>query len=317
LALPYDANHEFELTLTNIKSYISGSGKNRSRKESAKWQDMIVAHAESTGSGTRLTFRFDVPEGLKESDAERNDTYYIWRLALNAELDGTDVDRSYDIPVYATATQSRSLSKLAVERGREKQTAKADAAVLEAVNLIHDAGGRRIVYPIGRNVFSALAAFIVGASFAAVGWYLVVEEGQRLFGGIFGGVGALVAIGTLYSMLNSLEVLRDTNGIKTIRRVLGIPTKISYMGAHEFSRFEKNSRYQTQGGGKHVMHYSIYAVDRHGDKVVVGEGFKGESQAEAAIRLIGDVLRLKSGPRRQTPRKSREPADSRSFQALS
>jgi hypothetical protein len=317
LALPYDANHEFELTLTNIKSYISGSGKNRSRKESAKWQDMIVAHAESTGSGTRLTFRFDVPEGLKESHAERDDTYYIWRLALNAELDGTDVDRSYDIPVYATATESRSLSKLAVERGREKQTAKADAAVLEAVNLIHDAGGRRIVYPIGRNVFSALAAFIVGASFAAVGWYLVVEEGQRLFGGIFGGVGALVAIGTLYSMLNSLEVLRDTNGIKTIRRVLGIPTKISYMGAHEFSRFEKNSRYQTQGGGKHVMHYSIYAVDRHGDKVVVGEGFKGESQANAAIRLIGDVLRLKSGPRRQTPRKSREPADSRSFQALS
>ena len=33
------------LTLTNIHSYMSGSGKNRSRKEKAEWQDAIVAHA--------------------------------------------------------------------------------------------------------------------------------------------------------------------------------------------------------------------------------------------------------------------------------
>jgi hypothetical protein len=45
------------------------------------------------------------------------------------------------------------------------------------------------------------------------------------------------------------------------------------------------------------MHYSIYAVDRNGDKIVVGEGFKGDSQAEAAIRLIGDVLNLRASKR--------------------
>jgi hypothetical protein len=209
-----------------------------------------------------LTFRFDVPEGLRESDAERDDTYYIWRLSLNADLQGTDIDRSYDIPVYATATQSRRLSKMAVERGREKQTARADKAVLQAINIVHDAGGRRMQYPMGRNILSSLAGFLVGSVFAAVGWWLVIEEGERVFGGIFGGVGALVAIGTLYTMLNSLEVSRDTNGIRTVRRVLGIPIKRSTMGSHEFSHFDKNSRYQTQGGGKHIMHYSIYAVDR-------------------------------------------------------
>ena len=297
LALPHDAGNEFQLTLTNIKSYVSGSGKNRSRKEKAKWQDMLVAHAESTGSGTRLTFRFDVPEGLRESDAERSDTHYIWRLSLNADLQGTDIDRSYDIPVYATATQSRHLSKIAVERGREKQTARADKAVLQAINVVHDAGGRRMRYPMGRNILSSLAGFLVGSVFAAVGWWLVIEEGERVFGRIFGGMGALVAIGTLYTMLNSLEVSRDANGIRTVRRVLGIPIKRSTMGSHEFSHFDKNSRYQTQGGGRHVMHYSIYAVDRHGDRIVVGEGFKGDSQAEAAIRLISNVLGL--SPKRE------------------
>jgi hypothetical protein len=64
------------------------------------------------------------------------------------------------------------------------------------------------------------------------------------------------------------------------------------------------------------MHYSIYAVDRHGDKVIVGEGFKGDSQAKAAIRLIGDVLRLRSVPDPRSTRKSPGSADNRSFQAL-
>jgi hypothetical protein len=103
-------------------------------------------------------------------------------------------------------------------------------------------------------------------------------------------------------MLNSLEVSRDTNGIRTVRRVLGIPIKRSTMGSHEFSHFDKNSRYQTQGGGKHIMHYSIYAVDRHGDKITVGEGFKGDSQAEAAMRLIGSVLGLSSKRERDEAR---------------
>ena len=317
MTLPFDANHEFQLTLTNIRSYVSGSGKNRSRNEKAEWQDIIVAHAESTGGGTRLTFRFDVPEGLDESDAEREETYYIWRLALSAELDGTDLDRSYDIPVYATATQSRRLSQLAVERGEEKQTAMADAAVHKIIKLVHDAGGRRMLYPIGRGILAALPGFIVGSVFAVIGFFVAVGEGEVLFGTVFGGIGGIVALLTLYSMLNSLEVKRDTNGIKTVRRILGIPVKIRYMGSHEFVTFKKNSRFQSQGGGKHVMHYSIFAVDRHGDKVVVGEGFKGDSQADAAIRLIGDVLGLRSGPSRQTSRRSREPADSRSFQTLS
>ena len=305
LNLPFDSRNDFQLTLTNLKSYVSGSGKNRSRKEKAKWQDIIVAHAESTGTGTRLTFRFDIPEGLRESDALReDDSYYLWRLDVSAELDGADLDRSFDIPVYATAMQSRSLSKLAVERGREKQSARAARAVEKVIKVVHDGGGRRMIYPMGRNFGPSLGGFIVGATFAAVGAYLVVEEGQRVFGSIFGGIGALVALATLYTMFNSLEVARDASGFRTVRRWLGIPVKRSHMGSHEFARFSKKSSYQTQGGGKHVMHYTIYAEDRGGRKLVVGEGFKGDSQADAAIRFIGAELGLASRDDRDDARRA-------------
>ncbi|NIS89200.1 MAG: hypothetical protein GTN98_03825, partial [Woeseiaceae bacterium] len=305
LALPYDASNEFQLTLTNLKSYISGSGKNRSRKETAKWQDMIVAHAESTGSGTRLTFRFDVPEGLKEADAAReDDTYYIWRLDLAGELEGTDINRSFDIPVYATATRSRQLSQIAVDRGREKQTARAEKAVKDRIRFITGMSGRSMYYPMFRHFWPKLAGFVVGGSFAAIGAYLVVEEGQRLFGSIFGGIGGIVALATIYGMFNSLEVTRDASGFTTVRRWLGIPVRRRHMGRHEFHHFEKNSRYQQQGGGKHVLFYNVYAVDGAGKKLVVGEGFKGNSQADAAIGVIGQELGLTSVASRNATRET-------------
>ena len=292
LPLPYDSGNEFQLTLTNIHSYMSGSGKNRSRNESAKWQDRIVAHAEPGNRGTKLTFRFDVPDGERESDAVQDDSYDLWRLNLVAELEGTDIDRSYEIPVYATATQSRHLSKLAVERAREKQTTIADKAILKVVTLKQSAIGRRMVYPMGRNIGSALMGFVVGSVFAAIGGFLIIDQGLVLFGTVFGGIGALVAVGTLYRMANSLVVWRQANGFKTVRRVFGIPVKRRHMASHAFARFSKNSGFQSNGGGKHVMHYSIYAVDTLGGKIVVGEGFKGESEANAAIRLISRELGL-------------------------
>jgi hypothetical protein len=128
--------------------------------------------------------------------------------------------------------------------------------------------------------------------FTTVGTWLIIAEGQRVFGSVFGGIGALVAIAALYAMSNSLEVARTADGFTTVRRWLGIPVRRQRMSRHEFDHFEKNSRYQQQGGGKHIMYYTVYAVDRAGRKVAVGEGFKGNSQADAAIRLIGQELGL-------------------------
>jgi len=295
LNLPFDSSTRFELTLTNVHHYVSGSGKDRSRKEKALWQDVQIGHAELGSKGTRLTFRFDVPEGLAETDAEaKGDSYDAWRLNLKAELPGADLNRDYDIPVYATATESRLLSKIAVERSRQELGVIAEQRIREAIDLRQDMNGKSMYYPMGRNLGSSIGGFIVGAVFAAAGWYLVFEEGQPVFGSVFGGVGGLIAIATLYMMLNSLEVSQHGSGVRTVRRVLGIPVSRKTIQRHEFDKFIKNSSFQTQSGGKHVMHYSIYALDRQGNKLVVGEGFRGESEANAAIRFISQQLGLQA-----------------------
>ncbi len=52
------------------------------------------------------------------------------------------------------------------------------------------------------------------------------------------------------------------------------------------------------------MHYTICAEDQGGRKLVVGEGFKGDSQADAAIRFIGSELGLASRDDRDDARRA-------------
>lgn len=294
LNLPFDSNARFQLTLNNLHSYVSGSGDDRGRKETAKWQDALVAHAGPGSRGTRLTFRFDIPEGLNASDTDRDDSYYLWRLNLQATLPGTDLDRDYDIPVFPTAMKSRHLSDMAVRKSRAEQNAINDRSVGEIIRIRNGVTGKQMVYPIGRHVGSSLGGLIIGAIFAGAGWYLIVEEGQKIFGSVFGGVGALIGIFCLYLMLNSLEVSKEATGISTVRKLLGIPISRKHMHQNSFERFERKSTMQSQSGGKHVMYYSVYAVDRQGNGIILGEGFRGESEAKAATRIIARELGLRS-----------------------
>ena len=113
---------------------------------------------------------------------------------------------------------------------------------------------------------------------------------------VFAAVGALIGMFGLYLMLNSLEVSKEAGNIKAVRRLLGLPISRKQMHQNNFERFEKNSTMKTQSGGKHTIHYSISAIDRQGNKIVVGEGFKGENEAKAAIRVIARELGLRESP---------------------
>jgi hypothetical protein len=295
IRLPFDSNARHEFSLTSLYSYISGSGKNRSRSESAKWQDSQVVRGEPGSKGTRLTFRFDVPAGLTESDAaKKGDSYYLWRLGLSTELEGVDIDRDYEIPVYVTGERSRFLSSHQLQRAHDENEKFADIAVASIIQKRSGIAGAELFYPAGRKIASPVAGTFIGGIFAAIGWFLMFSEGHLVFGGIFAAIGSLVVLGSLYSMLNSLQVVSGPEYLKTVRRIMGIPVRRRQIRRSEFVRFSKGSASRTQAGSKHVMHYSIFAEDKHGQKIVVGDGFKGERQVRAAIRFISRETGLQS-----------------------
>ena len=193
--------------------------------------------------------------------------------------------------------QSRFLSSRAVESARREQSALDDESVRKVVNLGYGAVGKRIYFPMGRYLSSTIGGFLVGAIFAAAGWYLIAEEGRHIFGGVFGAVGVLVALGCLYMILNSLEVTQTSTGIVIVRRLLGIPIKRTELRSDAIVDLRKHTTFQTQSGGKHVIYYKIHAIDREGNSYVIGEGFKGESEATAAIDLISREFGLRVAKR--------------------
>jgi hypothetical protein len=292
--LPYDASARFSLMLSNLHSYMSGSGKERSRRESAKWQDTQVAHVSSGPSGTRLSFRFDVPEQLQESSADKSgDDYDLWRLNVKADLVGADFDRDYEIPVYATSEQSIRLSEFSIRQAKTEQRQIDVSAIEKLITLTQDASGKSILFPAGRNIGSGIGGLLFGAIFAGAGWFLAIGAGHWFIGLIFGGVGSLIFLSGLYFMLNSLEVTQGGGEIRAIRRILGLKVKEGVIRRADFVRFDRKKSSTTQSGSKHIVRYSVAAVDRSGNRIIVGEGFKGASQARAAAEYIDNTFGLR------------------------
>ena len=298
VTLPYDARHQFVLTLTLLRSSVSGSGKNRKRSESAKWQETQTAHASFGGQGTRLTFRFDVPGGLEESDANKDGgTYYIWRLNLSANLPGADLDRDYEIPVYATGKVSTRLSDFAVEEALASSEALDTRMVSDVLNIAHTANGPAMIFPMLRNLSLGIGLMLFGGIFAGVGVFLWSQESEHFLGATFTVVGSLVCVFALYQLFNSLEVTASSGKIKSVRRWMGVPIKTTVMNRADFQQFKQKESFSSQSGGKHTVHYALDALDRRGNRLRVGEGFKGVNQVRAAALKIGEAFKLNTQSR--------------------
>lgn len=298
LELPYplDAGVKYVFTLSSVYSFVSRSGKNSERREQVKWQDTTVGYAETGLYGTRLSFRFDVPEGLTPSDAVRlTSTYHLWRLNLTADLPGVDVDRDYEIPVYPTKQKSLRIDNRAVQHSATATLELEQTGARKRFLLRPGVAGDELFYPMGRNLGGALIGFVVGLVFAGVGLAVAMaKDGSYVFGGIFMLVGVPIALGSFYMAVNSLTVRRDEQGgIETVRRIFGIPVKRGWIAADAITTIEHSSHYAQGGGSKQVKYYDVFVPLQGKKRLVLGEGFQGDGEAEAAIKLIRDTLQLR------------------------
>jgi hypothetical protein len=168
--------------------------------------------------------------------------------------------------VYATGESSKELSEFSIKEARTEQSKIDVKAIEKLVQLSYEAGGRIMRFPMGRNLLGGFGGGIFGTIFGGAGWWLIKYEGHPIMGGAFGLMGLLITVSAIYMVLNSLEVSQEGVDIRTVRRILGIPVKRGQMRRADF--------------------------DRNGQKLVVGEGFKGASQADAAADYIAGLFGL-------------------------
>ncbi len=295
LSYPFDPDLQYIVTLSQSKVVETGSGKDRRNEERVQWQDKVIAYAEAGIYGTRLQFRFDVPEGLSPSDAIRSgDGDIVWRLHAEADMEGADLDINYDIPVYATAIKSARIADRVVETSLKATTSAAETGAASRVQVRQGAYGIEMFYPSGRHIGVAMTLLIVGAVFIGAFILLRNKEVPAFFAGIFGLVGGICVLSGVYTLANSLTVWADGIGnIMTVRRIFGVPVKRRSVAISDILATTKGTNFSATSGGKMVRHYKIYGELGGTNKIILGEGFLEEREGSAAIRLVRETLGLK------------------------
>lgn len=281
--IPYDSKLACKVTLSCIYSYMSGSGKNRSRRESIKWQDEGFARVLPTVRGVDLQFRFEVPDNLPVSE-EQNDSYHLWRLNVEADIPGVDLDRSFEIPVYATGEQSHHLNF----KSSEEQPVGAAKLTAESLLPLSTTGhSRELYYPMLRKPARSFGLIIFGGIFGGVGLFLwgeAIKEGFMLYvmSSVFNLVGWGMVIGGIYSALNVLRINYDGQTITSKRTVLGFPIGNQTVVYGDILSVESKQGMSSRSGKKHGVEYSVFAR-LPGDKITLAEQLDSASKVDMVV----------------------------------
>jgi len=311
LADPEHSRDEFIVLLECVYSYMSGSGKNRSRNERIEWAEEGAAKTARLADGMELDFLFTVPEDLPEADTEQSGDYYLWRLTVKADLPGIDLDRSYNIPVFATGELSRGLHHNISEqvvKVKEREVARTESAIargsFDTTALSHSMGikkrdrGVLLVFPMFRNKILTLIALVFGGGFGFATYSIITGfSGAGLFGILaylfavpFGVVAFIGAVTGLYMSFNNLRVWIENRQVKVLRRLLFLPIYYKRVEKGEVTSLTTKRTGSTGQGVKKVEHYKVLAHLKDGGTMTLAEGVDGERLAEQFKKyLMGKI----------------------------
>lgn len=316
LAYNTAANASAQLTvrLECIYSYMSGTGKDRSRREDIKWAEEGQPQLEQSARGVNLSFRFVVPDHLPEADAEQTDAYYFWRLTVKADIQGVDLNRNYNIPVLKTGTTSRFVrhdisAQVAAQKEKKSQAAKISIAqgdfdlpgLSRAMRFSRQGDEINLSFPMFRNKALTVFAGIFGGGFGFA-CYSMINFGSNggfgvlisLFSIPFILVALVASIATIYLPFNNLRVTIRSGQVTVLRRLLFIPIYYRRLNSTDISYLKIKRSGSTGQGVDKIEHYKLRAHDQNGKSVTLAEDLDGEDVAGHFRDYLAQRLNVES-----------------------
>ena len=302
------AAQTYEVTLACKRSYVSGSGKNRSRHEETVWQSRGPATVATGGARPSLSFRFDVPKGLSGSEP-KGSNYHFWQVTLaSTSSAAVPLERAFKIAVFPTAQHSAHIdvdtggSAQQVIADRLRDAIAEDAPDAAAVETLRDNHGLaierrgdwlRLHFPYGRAKLVALIVGPVGLTFGLVGLGVFGDNSDWVLRIVFAGF-ALAALGVaLYLPFNELDVRVSRQQIRCTRRWLGITLSHREFSPAQMTGIELEKGSTTTAGNKTTVRYGLVARLSSKRRVKIAEGIDGQSAARALRNLFMEQAGLR------------------------
>jgi hypothetical protein len=289
---------DFRVLLMCIRDRLVKTKDGSSRSESVEWGQETLPEAGRSGSGVQLRYTFQVPDGLPPSE-EPSDDYHKWVVRVQADVPGADLDQVFEVPVLLVDPPLE-----AREPALSEATA-ADVGVLSprVVRVHRRRGGLTLSFPAGRGGVGGLMLLIFGAVFAGGGVFAFVSTSDTGAGGliaavvagfggffllIFGGVGALMMLLGLYSLVNSL-VVEIRNGKVVTRRSFFLPFKRTTR-VEDVQKIEMDVHSRVGQGAKASSHMRIRAFVRGGRRIPLGDDIPLGRQSEILAALLEEAI---------------------------
>ena len=259
LPLHQAAASDCRVMLMCIRDRLVKTKDGSSRSESVEWARETLPDLGRSGSGVRLRFTFEVPEGLPPSE-EPSDDYHKWVIRVQADLPGADLDQVFEVPALLVDPPLQA-----------REPALAEATAAEALELsprvvrVHRSrGGLTLYFPAGRGGLGGIMLLIFGAVFA------------------------LMMLLGLYSLVNSL-VVEIRNGKVTARRSFFVPFSRTAR-FDEIQRIEMDVHSRVGQGAKSSSHVRIRGIVRGGRRISLGDDVPLGRQSEILAALLEEAI---------------------------
>lgn len=275
--IAYDQNLNFIVTLSCLSSYISGSGKDKSRREKVIWQTEGVCFTESQREGSLISFRFNVPTDLPESDPKNQSSYHLWRVNIRCSLPGTDYDRSFEIPVYKG--EWTSSIKSATE-DYHKTLDKAQDDVYEVAQITVIPGGLEFYYPPLKRPTGGIMALMFGVIFTTIGIVMWrYPSVPIIFPVTFTPIGLSILFLGIWELGKSLRVRVNRDQLFSRRFFLKYPLTSKSVSARKVSKLAIKESSSVSSGKKTTVYYSLIAHTLDEEKLTVAERLASKPEA--------------------------------------
>lgn len=283
--VPWRSDQRFLVTLRCIQHYRTRpAGENSTEaREQTVWQTEGMAQVLPHGNGTRLRFRFAVPGGLPASEAPATE-YHGWRLQVESTGSDLGLDRSFDVPVYATG---EAIPGMAPDAARHPGLEPLREARLDEISDLEAIpGGVRLYQPYGRAWRTQVPLGLMGGAILALGGFAGREGAPLVFPIVFGTLGGALLAYALFSLTNSLRVELGTRGLRTKRRILGLMLHWRQVPPQDIARLRVKESYTTQTGTRSTTIYRVQVELRNGQAITVADSLRGRETAEHLLRAL-------------------------------
>jgi hypothetical protein len=297
-ATAVDPPDGFDVTLTALHSYSTGSGKNRSTRKDTLWEDQQqVTVSRRSREGVEIPVTFEIPESVATT-AEEGDHKVVWLLQVRAVVAGVDYHASFDLPVFSLAEdggvdpRSQNLHDLRAGTSRQPLPSvalasheRAPALARSGAKIESSGTGTKLRFGMARNLGVAVGATVFWLIWTGVVVFLYRSDAPWGFPLVFGLFALLLLWWVLELWLRSYTVVAEGGWLQLTKSLLGVGTGWRIPVA-EIDRFE--IRRGMKSGER--QYYNLYVRTTADEDHVVATQIPGRREAQAVVDELQELL---------------------------